>query len=127
MKHQIEVLILSGVTNKTQLYTRLVTKTGLPRSTIRRITSEYKKELVRKVMVLSTSENIKKFKSEQYSFVPVENRFFWQKKTQYDLVPVKCQICKKPICYLEGMCEGSLVCNECQIKFPKAKMKWLKN
>jgi len=123
VKHQIEVLILSGVTNKTQLYTRLVTKTGLPRSTIRRIASEYKKELVRKVMVLSTSENIKRFKSEQYSFVPVESRFYWQKKTQNDLISIRCKICKKQVCYLEGLCEGNVVCNKCQIKFPKAIMK----
>jgi len=123
IKHVIDLLIESGVRNKTQLYSRLVTKTGLPRPTIRRISAEYKKQLMRKVMVLSDSKNMKKFKVEEYSFIPETIRFFWQKKTKQDLVSVRCQICKKQICYLEGMCEGSLVCNECQPKFPKEKKK----
>jgi len=121
IKHQIDLLIQSGVTNKRQLYSSLEIRTGLPRPTIRRITGEYRKQLVRKVMVLSNKENLIKFKEEKYTFIPEVIRFFWQKKTKSDFISVRCQICKKQICYLDGMCEGSLVCNDCQIQFPKGK------
>ncbi len=59
IKIQIEVLLRTGVTSKKQLYSRLETKTGLPRSTIRRIAGEYRKELERKLKVLTAVESKK--------------------------------------------------------------------
>ena len=58
-KHLIEVLLASGVTSKKQLYSRLETRTGLPRPTLRRIAGEYRKELERKLKILTDVESKK--------------------------------------------------------------------
>lgn len=58
-KHLIEVLLASGVTSKKQLYSRLETRTGLPRPTVRRIAGEYRKELERKLKILTDVESKK--------------------------------------------------------------------
>jgi len=59
--HQIDVLIDSGVTSKTEIYDKILSKTGLPRSSIRRITGQYKKKIEKKITILtSTSKQIEK-------------------------------------------------------------------
>lgn len=58
IRHQIDVLIDSGETNKTNIYTKIVDKTGLPRPTVRRIASEYKKEIEKKIRILTNSVTV---------------------------------------------------------------------
>jgi len=122
--HQIDVLIDSGITNKTELYTKIVDKTGLPRSTIRRITGEYKKQIERKIRVLTSSvSQIDKKSKDPYYFIPRPIKKYWKNVTQDDLVELKCLICNRSVGYLEGSSEGSVICPECKSKFPKGKNK----
>lgn len=122
--HQIDVLINSGVTNKTELYTKIVDKTGLPRSTIRRITGEYKKQIERKIRILTSSvSQIEKKSKDPYYFIPRPIKKYWKDVTQDDLLEVNCLICQKPVGYLEGSSEGSVICPECKSKFPIEKKK----
>lgn len=123
VQEQIEKLLNSGVRNKSELYSKLVVETGLPRSTIRRIARDFKKHLERKVVILTKGEILKEKEGVAYSFIPEAVRFFWQKKTQFDFNPLRCQICKRFVCYLNGDCEGSIICDDCQKKFPKEKRK----
>ena len=122
--HQIDVLIDSGVTNKTELYTKIVDKTGLPRSTIRRITGEYKKQIERKIRILTSSvSQIDKKSKDPYYFIPRTIKNYWKNIIQDDLVEVKCLICNRCIGYIEGNFDGSVICPECKSKFPKEKKK----
>lgn len=119
---QIDALINSGETNKTEIYNKIQQKTGLPRSTIRRINREYKKQIERKIRVLSSSiEQIEKKEKDPYYFIPRQIKNYWKNVTQDDLLEVQCLICKKPVGYLEGNCEGSVVCPDCKSKFPSKK------
>ena len=120
--HHIDVLINSGITNKTELYTKIVNKTGLPRSTIRRIAGEYKKQIERKIRVLTSSvSQIDKKSKDPYYFIPRPIKKYWKNVTQNDLIEVNCLICQKLVGYLEGSSEGSVICPICKSKFPKEK------
>jgi len=117
----IDVLIASGVRNKRTIYSKVVEKTGLKRSTIRRITGDYKKDIERKIKILSATSRLKKPEEDPYSFIPVKIRFLWTKITKNDLDVVRCSICKKLIGYIEGFCDGNLVCDGCRFKFPQKR------
>lgn len=119
----IDVLIASGVRNKRTIYSKVVEKTGLKRSTIRRITGDYKKEIERKIKILSDTSRLKKPNEDPYSFLPVKIRFLWTKITKNDLHVVRCSICKKLIGYIEGFCDGNLVCIGCRFKFPQKRIR----
>ena len=120
--HQIDVLIDSGVTNKTEIYDKIRDKTGLPRSTIRRITGDYKKHIERKIRVLTSSiTQIEKKTKDPYYFIPRPIKKYWKDITQDDLLEVNCLICQKPVGYLEGSSEGSIICINCKCKFPMEK------
>lgn len=124
IRHQIDALIDSGETNKTNIYTKIVDKTGLPRPTVRRIASEYKKEIEKKIRILTNSITvIEKKENDPYYFIPTTIKNYWKKKniTQYDLVRIRCLICKNDVGFLEGNCEGSIICPICKSKFPKEK------
>ena len=118
VKHLIDHFFKLGVTNKRELYTKIVIKTGIPRSTIRRIAGDYKKQLVRKVKVLTDKETLKRLQTSPYTFIPESIRFIWHKKTQNDFSSIRCEICKKPVCYMDGIYESNIVCHDCKIKFP---------
>lgn len=100
VKQELENLMNSGKTDKKELYTILETKTGIARPTIRRIASDLRKDLSRKINILEMTV---------------------EKKSDKHLIPIKCSICGSKICYLKGHCDGSLVCNTCKDKFPEAK------
>jgi len=120
--HQIDVLIDSGITNKTEIYDKIRDKTGLPRSTIRRITGDYKKHIERKIRVLTSSiTQIEKKTKDPYYFIPRPIKKYWKDITQDDLLEVNCLICQKPVGYLEGSSEGSIICINCKCKFPMEK------
>lgn len=124
VKQELEKLMDTGKTDKTELYSIIETKTGLPRPTIRRIAGDLRKDLSRKINILEMSgKETKHDKNEKdpFSFVPKKIRWHWEKLTQHDLIPVKCTICNSKIGYLEGFCDGNLVCNICRDKFPEAK------
>lgn len=123
VKNQIEHLLNTGVRNKSRIYTKIVTETGLPRSTVRRIAGDYKKEIERKIKILSATSRLKKPKEDPYSFIPVKIRFLWTKITKNDLDIVRCSICKKLIGYIEGFCDGNLVCDGCRFKFPQKRIR----
>jgi len=111
------------VTNKRTIYTKIVEKTGLKRSTIRRITADFKRELERKVKILTDSTNTKRIHAKPYSFIPVKIRFLWTDITLGDFIEVVCAICKKHIGYLEGKSKGTMVCDNCRYKFPSKENK----
>jgi len=94
VKHLIDHFLKLGITNKRELYTKIVIKTGIPRSTIRRIAGDYKKQLVRKVKVLTDKETLKRLQTSPYTFIPESIRFIWLKKTQYDFSSIRCEICQ---------------------------------
>jgi len=120
--HQIDVLIDSGVTNKTEIYDKIRDKTGLPRSTIRRIAGQYKKQIERKIRVLTSNiSQIEKKTKDPYYFIPRPIKKYWKNVTQDELIEVKCLICQKPVGYLEGISEGSIICPNCKSKFPNNK------
>lgn len=122
IRHQIDVLIDSGETNKTNIYTKIVEKTGLPRPTVRRIASEYKKEIGKKIRILTNSVTVlEKKENDPYYFIPSTVKNYWKNITQYDLVKIRCLICKNDVGFLEGSCEGSIICPTCKSKFPKEK------
>ncbi len=114
----IDALIASGVRNKTTIYSKIVEKTGLKRSTIRRIKREYIKDLERKIIILSDMSRLKRVNPEPYYFIPEKFRLLWTDITQKQFKEVKCAICKRQICYVQGTYNGNLVCARCKFKFP---------
>ena len=123
IKNQIDVLLNSGIRDKTRIYQLLVEKTGLPRSTIRRITGEYKKEIIRKIRVLGHEGMEEVIEEDPYHFIPKEIRFLWNKTTQNDFADIICSICKKHMGYVQGFGAENPVCTLCKRKFPMRKTK----
>lgn len=101
VKQELEKLMDTGKTDKKELYSIIETKTGLPRPTIRRVAGDLRKDLSRKINILEMTVQ--------------------KKSDKINLIPVKCSTCGNKICYLEGKCDGNLVCNICKDKFPEAK------
>lgn len=122
--HQINVLIDSGVTNKTEIYDKIENKTGLPRSSIRRIAGQYKKHIEKKIRILtSTSKQIEKKGKDPYYFLPPTIKNYWKKITQDELQQISCLICGKEVAYHEVNFnkDASIICPICKSMFPKKK------
>lgn len=122
VKDEIDVLIASGVRSRTRIYELLVEKTGLKRSTIRRITGEYKKDIIKKIKILG-QEGVEPKEEDPYYFIPKKIRMFWNKITQNDFIEVTCSICKKHLGFVQGYGAENPVCVECKSKFPMRKRK----
>jgi len=114
----IDVLIASGVRNKRTIYSKIVEKTGVKRSTIRRINRDYIKEIERKIRILTDMSRLKRVNPEPYDFIPEKFRVLWTDITQKQFKEVKCEICKKHICFVYGKSINNLVCDKCKYKFP---------
>lgn len=123
IKNQIDALLNSGIRDKTRIYQLLVEKTGLPRSTIRRITGEYKKEIIRKIRVLGHEGMEEVIQVDPYHFIPKEIRLLWNKITQNDFAEIRCSICKKHMGFEQGYGAEKPVCFVCKRKFPMRKRK----
>ena len=124
IKEKILLLIKSGVTSKTTIYKKISDETGLPRPTIRRVAGELRKQIYRKIKVLTdedTLKRIQKRKTDGYDFLPKDIRYFWLKKIKKDFVKVKCAICKMPLGYVYQYYDGSIICRDCQFKFPESR------
>jgi hypothetical protein len=111
------------VTDKSTIYTKIVEKTGTKRSTIRRIAGDFKRELERKVKILTDSSNTKRIHAKPYSFISQKVRLLWTEVTQRKFKEVKCAICKKHICYVYGKFMNNLVCDNCKSKFPNKEIR----
>ena len=54
IKEIINELLETDITDKQELYTEVVKKTGFPRPTVRRVAAELRKELLEKIKILQS-------------------------------------------------------------------------
>ncbi len=109
--------------DKREIYKLIVEETGIPRSTVRRIAGDLRKEIQRKIRILTDEDTLKRImvrKTDAYMFIPEKIRMFWLKKTKKDFVLIKCEICKVVLGYVLNFYDGNLICRDCQFKFPEA-------
>jgi len=122
VKDKMNLLMDIGERDKKKIFDKIVDETGIPRPTVRRIAGDLKREIKRKIKILTDPETLKRIqkKSENpYRFIPESIRVIWEGKTKSDFLKISCSICKIPLAYSLDWYDGKIICGDCKEKFPE--------